>query len=439
MTLAALGGSALFDKTRHTKWPVITDADKRAVMDVLDRAILSGSDAPAARAFQDEFARLHGAKFALLTHSGTSALQVAVGALGIGEGDEVIVPAYSFVATALAVISQGAIPVFVDVIPETGNMDPSKIEAALSSRTKAIMPVHVHGCPADLGPICALAKKHNLFVIEDAAQAHLATYEGKPVGTFGSGAGFSLQSSKNLSAGEGGVYVTNDESLLERANQVRNFAQNLVRADSAHYNLDRPLDGHKALVSMGVGSMYRGNEMMAAFAHSQLKRLPELTARAQANGARLAKALNELPGVSAPMIPTNRTSAFHKYRVWLDPQAAGVDLSASALRDATIRALRAEGCEVVMWQAEPLSKFPLFQEMKGYGKGFPFSASDTERLRANYTASYPSTVKLLDSSLVLFSQTCPLIAQTAETVDLYAEAFRKVWSERQHLAQVTRG
>jgi dTDP-4-amino-4,6-dideoxygalactose transaminase len=438
MTLAALGGSALFDKTRHTKWPVVTDADKRAVMDVLDRAILSGSDAPAARAFQDEFARLHGAKFALLTHSGTSALQVAVGALGIGEGDEVIVPAYSFVATALAVISQGAIPVFVDVIPETGNMDPSKIEAAISSRTKAIMPVHVHGCPADLGPICDIAKKHNLFVIEDAAQAHLATYEGRPVGTFGSGAGFSLQSSKNLSAGEGGVYVTNDESLLERANQVRNFAQNLVRADSAHYNLDRPLDGHKALVSMGIGSMYRGNEMMAAFAHSQLKRLPELTARAQANGARLAKALNDLPGVSAPMIPTNRTSAFHKYRVWVDPQAAGVDLAPSALRDATIKALRAEGCEVVMWQAEPLSKFPLFQELKGYGKGFPFSASDTDRLRANYTASYPNTVKLLDSSLVLFSQTCPLIAQTAETVDLYAEAFRKVWNERKHLAQVTR-
>ena len=296
MTLAALGGSALFDKTRHTKWPVVTDADKRAVMDVLDRAILSGSDAPAARAFQDEFARLHGAKFALLTHSGTSALQVAVGALGIGEGDEVIVPAYSFVATALAVISQGAIPVFVDVIPETGNMDPSKIEAAISSRTKAIMPVHVHGCPADLGPICDIAKKHNLFVIEDAAQAHLATYEGKPVGTFGSGAGFSLQSSKNLSAGEGGVYVTNDESLLERANQVRNFAQNLVRADSAHYNLDRPLDGHKALVSLGIGSMYRGNEMMAAFAHSQLKRLPELTARAQANGARLAKAFERPSG-----------------------------------------------------------------------------------------------------------------------------------------------
>ena len=444
MTLAALGGAPLFDKNRHGKWPQVTDADKRAVMEVLDRGILSGSDAPAARAFQDEFARLHGAKFALLTHSGTSALQVAVGALGIGEGDEVIVPAYSFVATALAVIQQGAIPVFVDVLPETGNMDPSKIEAAISPRTKAIMPVHVHGCPCDLGPIGAIAKKHGLFLIEDAAQAHLATYDGKPVGTFGQGAGFSLQSSKNLSAGEGGVYVTNDESLLERANQVRNFAQNLLRADSAHYNLERPLDGHKALVSLGIGSMYRGNEMMAAFAKSQLSRLPELTKKAEENGHRLAKALRELPGVTPPTIPRDRTTVFHKYRVWLDGQAAGVDLSPEQLRDATIKALRAEGCEVVMWQAEPLPSFPLFGELKGFGKGFPFSfhgsaPSDTERLRANYHASYPVTRKLLHSSLVLFSQTCPLIAQDAATVDLYADAFRKVWSDRKRLVELAKG
>ncbi len=438
MTIAALGGAPLFDKARHGKWPHVTEADKAAVMEVLDRGILSGSDAPAARAFQDEFARLHGAKYALLTHSGTSALQVAVGALGIGEGDEVIVPAYSFVATALAVMQQGAIPVFVDVLPETGNMDPALVEAAISPRTKAIMPVHVHGCPADLGPIGAIAKKHGLFVIEDAAQAHLATYEGKPVGTFGQGAGFSMQSSKNLSAGEGGVYLTNDEALLERANQVRNFAQNLVRADSAHYNLDRPLDGHKALVSIGMGSMYRGNEMMAAFAKSQLSRLPELTARSQANGLRLAKALAELPGVLPPAIPANRTTAFHKYRVWLDPQAAGVDLSPIALRDATIKALRAEGCEVVMWQGDPLPSFPLFRELKGFGKGFPYSASDTARLRANYEAAYPVTRRLLDSSIVLFSQTCPLIAQEAATVDLYADAFRKVWSERKRLVELAR-
>ncbi len=436
MTLAALGGKPLFDNERHGKWPAVMDEDRRAVMGVLDRAILSGSDAPEARAFQDEFAARHGVKHALLCHSGTSALQVAVGALGIGEGDEVIVPSYSFVATALCVVSQGAIPVFVDVLPDTGNIDPAKIEAAISPRTKAIMPVHVHGCPADLAEIQAIADRRGLVVIEDAAQAHLATYQGKPVGGFGRGAGFSLQSSKNLSAGEGGVYVTNEDELLERANQIRNFAQNIVRADGEHWNARRPLDGHRAFASLGVGSMFRGNEMMAAFARSQLRRLPERTARAQDNGLRLAKALSELPGVTPPGARSDRASVFHKYRVHLDPVAADVDLSPTALRDATSRALRAEGCEVVLWQAEALPSFPLFSEMRGFGRGFPFSAGDPERLRANYSADYPVTRGLLAGSLVLFSQTCPLIAQDAATVDLYADAFRKVWDERSKLVEL---
>lgn len=438
MTLAALGGKSLIDRERHAKWPEIIDADKAAVMRVLDRGVLSGSDAPEAVALQEEFARAQGTKFALLCHSGTSALQVAVGALGIGEGDEVIVPAYSFVATALAIVSQGAIPIFVDVDPMSGNIDATKIEAAISPRTKAIMPVHVHGCPCDLGKVLAICKKHGLQLIEDAAQAHLATYEGKPVGGFGSGAGFSLQSSKNLSAGEGGLYTTNDEALFDKANQVRNFAQNIVRADAAAYDPKRPLDGHRGMVSLGVGSMYRGNEMMAAFARTQLARLPEKTAKMQQNGHGLAKALRELPGVLPQVIPSDRTTVFHKYRVWLDPKAAGIDLSPAKLRDVTIKALRAEGCEVVLWQGAALPSFPLFSELKGFGKGFPFSAGDMDRCRANYNATYDGAKLLLESSLVLFSQTCPLIAQSAETVDMYADAFRKVWSDKAALVELAR-
>ena len=436
--LAALGGSPVIDRERHGKWPIVTDDERRSVMAVLDRGVLSGSEAPEARAFQEEFAAFVGAKHALLTHSGTSALQVAVGALGIGEGDEVIVPAYSFVATALCVISQGAIPVFVDVEPDTGNMDARLIEAAISPRTKAIMPVHVHGYPAELDAILAIAKKHGLFVIEDAAQAHGATYRGKPVGTLAQGAGFSLQSSKNLSAGEGGVYVTNDESLLEKANRIRNFAQDLNRGDAAHYAPARALDGHRALVSLGVGSMYRGNEMMAAFARAQLRQLPARTARAQANATKLFAALRELPGVIPQRQDAERQGVHHKVRVWLDPEKAGVKLSPVQLRDATMKALKAEGCEVVMWQGAPLPSFPLFRELKGYGKGFPYSASDTARLKANYEAAYPATQGLLDSSIVLFSQTCPLIAQNEATVSLYADAFRKVWERRADLPELAR-
>jgi hypothetical protein len=125
--------------------------------------------------------------------------------------------------------------------------------------------------------------------------------------------------------------------------------------------------------------------------------------------------------------------------VWLDGAAAGVDLSPVQLRDATIKALRAEGCEVVMWQGEALPSHPLFARLEGFGKGFPFTSSDVERLRANYHARYPVTQRLIDSSLVLFSQTCPLIGQSAETVDLYADAFRKVWSDRKRLVEVAKG
>lgn len=435
--LAALGGSPVLDRSRHVKWPIVDDDCRRAVMAVLDRGVMSGSDAPEARAFQEEFAAFQGVKYALLTHSGTSALQVAVGALGIGEGDEVIVPAYSFVATALAIVCQGAIPIFVDV-GEDGNLDPAKLEAAIGPRTKAIMPVHVHGTPADLTPILAIAKKHGLRVIEDAAQAHGATYEGRKVGGFESGGGFSLQSSKNLSAGEGGVYVTNDLDLLDRANKIRNFAQNLARVGTGTWNAERPLDGG-AHVSMGIGSMYRGNEMMAAFARAQLRKLGERTARAQENGARLGKALAQLPGVTPPIVGENRTSVFHKVRVWLDPQKAGVDLTPVQLREAVKKALIAEGCEVVGWQSDPMPAYPLFQKLEGFGKGFPFSAGDLDRIRDNVRVeNFPTSRRLLDSSLVLFSQTCPLIAQDAATVDQYAEAFRKIWERRADLVSLAR-
>lgn len=435
--LAALGGAPVIDSARHGRWPVIDEDCKTSVAAVLERGVLSGSNAPEATAFEAEFAQFVGSKHALLTHSGTSALQVAVGAAGIGEGDEVIVPAYSFVATALAIITQGAIPVFVDV-QEDGNLDPSKLAGVVSTRTKAIMPVHVHGNPADLESILAFAKSHGIVVLEDAAQAHGATFGGKKVGALGHGGGFSLQSSKNLSAGEGGVYVTNDEDALDRANKIRNFAQNIARVGTGKWNAERPLDGSWH-VSTGIGSMYRGNEMMAAFARAQLRKLPERTARAQANADRLSKALADLPGVVPPSPRADRQSVHHKYRVWLDPQKAGVELTPTQLRDATIAALKAEGCEVVLWQGEPMPAYPLFQEMRGYGKGFPFSAGDTDRLRENYRPSnFPVARKLLDASIVLFSQTCPLIAQDEATVDLYAEAFRKVWENRHELGGIAR-
>lgn len=436
--LAIFGGTPVLSGDGHRTWPQVGEEERAGVMRVLDRGVLSGGDAPEARAFEREFAEYVGTKHALLTHSGTSALQLAVAAVGVEAGDEVVVPAYSFIATALSVMNQGGIPVFVDVDVHSGNMDPSLIEAAIGSRTRAIMPVHVHGCPADMAEILAIASEHGLPVIEDAAQAHGATYGGEPAGSLGVAAGFSLQSSKNLPAGEGGVFVTNDDAMMETAYRARSFGEDIHLEDRDGFDVNRALDGDRALVSLFPGHMFRGNEMMAAFARAQLAKLPERTARAQANAARLTSALDELPGIEPPQVPEGRRSVHHKFRVHFDAREAGVDLPARVLREALSTALNAEGVNAVLWQDHSLPEHPLFREMKGFGGGWPFTASPSpDALRAGYAPSkFPNTRALLDSSIVLFSQTRPLIAQTAETVDRYAEAFRKVWGQRERLLEV---
>jgi perosamine synthetase len=434
VTLALFGGAPVLARESHRIWPIVTEDERRAVARVLDRGILSGPFAPESMALEEEFARFVGARHCLLTHCGTSALAVALAAAGVRAGDEVIVPAYSFVATPLAVALVGAVPVFADVDGATGCLDPVAADAAVTRRTRAIMPVHMHGCAADMAPIVDAARRHDLVIIEDAAQAHGATCAGRQVGTLGAAGGFSLQSSKNLSAGEGGLLVTDDAALAEEANSVRNFGQDLSRAEAGAYDESRPLDGSRALDSRRIGSMYRGNEMTAAFARAQLARLPERTERCQKNAARLAHALAELPGVTPPQAPPGRTSVHHKFRVHLDPQRAGVALSPRRLRDTVIDALRAEGLEVVLWQTAALPAQAVFQRRDASG-GFPTSHEGGTDLAANYDpARYPRTTALLEGSLVLFSQSCPLIAQSEDIVDRYAEAFRRVWQHRSALA-----
>jgi dTDP-4-amino-4,6-dideoxygalactose transaminase len=435
--LALFGGTPVLTKEAHRVWPVVGEDERRAVARVLDRGILSGPFAPEAVAFQKEFAEFVGAKHALLTHSGTSALLVALAAAGVRAGDEVIVPAYSFVATPLSVVQVGAIPVFADVDFETGCLDPVAAAAAVTSRTRAIMPVHMHGCAADMNALLDVARRHDLIMVEDAAQAHGARVGDRSVGAIGAAGGFSLQSSKNLSAGEGGLFVTNDDAMAEEALSVANFGQDLSRAEGRQFDSSRPLDGTRSLDSRRLGSMYRGNEMMAAFGRAQLARLRERTERCQRNADRLSRALGELPGVTPPRVPAGRTSVHHKFRVHLDPEKAGVKLSARQLRDATLQALRAEGLEVVFWQSVPLSAQTVFQKHDPVG-GFPVAHVGRDGgtdLADNYDASrYLHTSKLLEGSVVLFSQSCPLIAQDDVVVDRYAEAFARVWKHREELA-----
>ncbi len=432
--LALFGATPVLSREAHRVWPIVGDDERRAVARVLDRGILSGAFAPESMALEREFARFVGAKHCLLTHCGTSALVVALAAAGVRAGDEVVVPAYSFVATPLAVVQVGAVPVFADVDVATGCLDAAAAEGAVTERTRAMMPVHMHGGAADMNALLDVARRHDLVVVEDAAQAHGAAYRGRRVGAIGAAGGFSMQSSKNLSAGEGGLFVTNDDALADEASSVRNFGQDVSRAEVSDYDLARPLDGGRSLDARRLGSMYRGNEMMAAFARAQLAQLPERTERCQRNARRIAAALAELPGVTPPIEPPERTSVHHKFRVHLDPVRAGVDLSPERLRDATIAALRAEGLEIVLWQSVPLPAQTVFQRRDPSG-GFPRSRDGGTDLAHNYDpALYPGTRALLAGSLLLFSQSCPLIAQDDAVVDGYIEAFQRVWREREALA-----
>jgi perosamine synthetase len=434
--LGLFGGTPVLTRESHRLWPIVGEEERRAAMRVLDRGILSGPFAPESRALEEEFASFVGAKRCLLTHCGTSALMVALAAAGVRAGDEVIVPAYSFVATPLSVLQVGAVPVFADVDAATGCLDPAAVEAAISAHTRAIMPVHMHGGAADMTSIIEVARRRGLLVIEDAAQAHGATFGGRPVGALGAAGGFSMQSSKNLPAGEGGLLVTNDAAIAEAAASVRNFGQDITRGDEAEFDLARPLDGTRALDSRRIGSMFRGSEMMAALARSQLAKLPERTASCQRNADRLARALVELPGVTPPHTPPGRTSVHHKFRVGLDPAAAGLAMTSKQLRDAVMLALRAEGLEVVLWQTDPLPAQTVFQRRDPLG-GFPRAREGGTDLAVNYNPQhYPRTRALLDGSVVLFSQSCPLIAQPDDVVDRYAEAFHRVWRHREALAGV---
>jgi len=392
---------------------VLGEDERRAVLGVLERGVLSGQLAPEVRGLEREFATFVGSRYCLATNSGTSALHLALIGAGIQTGDEVIVPAFTFVATAMAVLHQGAVPVFVDVEARTFGMDPEKVEAAVGPRTRAIVPVHLHGVPCELEPIREIAARRGLLLIEDSAQAIGARYRGRMAGTLGLAGCYSLQSSKSMASGEGGILVTDDEALFRKAQAARMFGEDTRPEDEASYDLAHALDGNRAYDSAAIGWNYRTTELSAAIARTQLRRLEHWNAQALSSAGLLTQALRKLPGVTPPEVPQDRVPAFHKYRVQLDATKLGIDAPPAMVRDAMLRALRAEGCEVVLWQTKAVPGQTLFQRMGG---------------PAHDLARYPVTRDILDRSLVLFSQTYPLPPQPRPVVEAYAEAFARVWT-----------
>ena len=294
MAALAIHGGEKTNPEGYVQWPVITDREKQAVMEVLDSGILWGTHAPQVKALQREWAAYVGTNHCLVTNSGTSALHIAVAAAGVGPGDECITTALTFVATALAVMHNNGIPVFVDVDPKTFNIDPAKIEEKITEKTKAILPVHLHGLPADMDQVNAIAKKYNLTVIEDACQAHGATYKGKKVGALGDMAAFSLNGSKNLPGGEGGLFNTDSDELRYRADMVRTLGWLIEEDVEWEYN------------AVKVGWMYRYQEMPAALVRTRLKTLDQENGQRRKNAEYLTEHLGKLKGVTPPEVPPDR-------------------------------------------------------------------------------------------------------------------------------------
>jgi len=413
--LAIAGGTPILKRSDYQNWPIIGEDDRRLVNEVLDSGILAGGTAPQVTALEKEWAAYTGAKYCLTTTSGTAALHMALAAGGVGPGDEVITSAFTFLASASCALHQNAIPVFVDIDPRTYNMDPSKLEAAINERTKAIIPVHIQGLPADMEPIMHIARKYNLFVVEDACQAHGATYQGKKVGTIGHVGTFSLNNFKNLCGGEGGLFVTDDEALLQKGVLIRCFGDEVDEVS------------HRRVYNASIlGYMYRNQELPAALARAQLLHLDEHNAVRMANANYLTRELSQIPGVIPPYCPPESKHVYFFYNVRFDPQAAGVGAEPRRFRIAVEKALYKEGALVGQWQTMPVPGQDLFQSKLGYGaSSYPWMVNEAKGIKYVYHPDdYPVAQALCDTYTIVHGIHPP---NGIELMKKLVEAFHKVF------------
>nr|ABY83158.1 Azi19 [Streptomyces sahachiroi]BFD88281.1 hypothetical protein StreXyl84_76820 [Streptomyces sp. Xyl84] len=405
--LALLGGDRAVPKDSvGGTWPLVTTADEQAVLRVLREGPLNAAS-PGERevgGLERAWAQATGTRHCVAVASGTAALHLALRGCGIGPGDEVIVPALTMNATAHAVCAAGATPVFADVDPDTYTLDPRSAAAVCGPRTAALLPVHLHGLPADMRALDELAGRRGVPVVEDAAQAHGAQLDGRRVGALGKAGCFSLHPHKNLpSCGEGGLITTDDDSLHEQLVRLRNFGE--LEPTGA-----RSYIAHRAALNARI------TPMAAAFTRSQLARFDDYARRREPGIRRFLNRLAQLPGLRVPQVPAGRTHAWHILRLMPDPEAFGLGPEhRCALRAALHRILRAEGVPVSRYQVAPLAAQPAFRPPGAS----PADAAD------QVDALLPVTVAVVDGSLCL--QRRHLDPAAGPLLQSYADAFEKVW------------
>ncbi|WP_205508562.1 DegT/DnrJ/EryC1/StrS family aminotransferase [Longitalea arenae] len=342
--LAINGGKPVRTKL-FPAYNTIGEEEKRAVMKVLDSGNLSqflGAwhkdfyGGPTVQQFEKDWASFFGNKYAISVNSNTSGLFTAIGALGIKAGDEVIVSPYTMSASALAPVIYGAVPVFADVDYNNYGLDPESVERCITPRTKAILVVHIFGNPARMDEIMAIARKHNLYVIEDCAQAPMATYKDKYVGSIGDIGIFSLNYHKHIHTGEGGIVVTNNDQIAERVYLIRNHGENIVEPK-----------GIKDVYNT-FGYNYRMTEMEAAVGIEQLKKLPALIEERLKNAAYMATEFGKIEGFTPPLVESSSKHVYYLQAIKYKKEILGVD------RNTFINALKAEIPSAILREDTPL-------------------------------------------------------------------------------------
>jgi dTDP-4-amino-4,6-dideoxygalactose transaminase len=338
--LAILGGKPV-KTSDFPAWPQYDQREEAALLEVLHSGVWWRTPGTKTLEFEEKFAAYHQARHGVACTNGTAALEIVMAALGIGLGDEVIVPDYTFIASASAVLFAGAMPILVDVDPGTYCIDPEKVEAAITPRTRAVVAVHVSGHPADLDRLLEICRIHNLALIEDSAHAHGSEWKGRRVGAIGAAGTFSFQASKLMTAGEGGMIITNHDDLAVRIRSIHDCGRMPERWFYAHYI---------------YGSNYRLSEWQGAVLTQQLARLDEQAARRSRNAAYLNEALAQIEGIQPQALDRRVTRNGQYCYIFRHDPAAFAGLSTEKF----IEAFNAEG---IPTQASypPLHRLDVFQ------------------------------------------------------------------------------
>jgi len=418
--LALQGGPRAVTLARDDPWPIIGEEEIQAVIELMraGRVSIADGTGPIGE-FEDRFAEYTGAKYVLMHNSGTSALHAGFYAVGVGPGDEVIVPSYTWHATAGAVVTANAVPIFCESDPKTLNLDPDDVANRITPRTRAIAVVHTWGNVADLDGIVEIARQHNLAIVEDCSHAHGATWRDQHVGRIGDVGCFSLQGSKAIVAGEGGVLITDDAQYYERALLLGLHGR--IQQD-ALFDDDR--DYH-----VGFGLKHRPHPLGAAIVVEQLKHLDEWNASRGANYEYLMDGLRDLPGIGVTeTLPQAKRGGYYGTRILYHRE-----LLADVPREGFIEALQAEGVECDMERYGLLHLTPFYRDrQKAYENYVATALSPTAPREPYRRGDLPVTEGFHERLITLPVFTAPQF----DLLDQYINAFRKVIYHIEELKEI---